>query len=92
MPQGSTTIDFGAFPGKTDVKVSITGQTAILAGSLVEAWVMPVATTEHSADEQWVDKPEVIALNVVASTGFDIQAIAKNNLLYGRYNIGWVWN
>jgi hypothetical protein len=32
--QGQTTIDFGAFPGKSDASVAVTGQAAIVAGSL----------------------------------------------------------
>ncbi len=38
---GKTTIDFGAFPGKSDTSVAITGQAAIIAGSLVEALIRP---------------------------------------------------
>ncbi len=72
---GSTTVDFGAFPGKTDATVAITGQTAILSGSLVAAWIMPKATADHSIDEHWVDPPVVYAGNVSAGTGFTIYAI-----------------
>ena len=92
MAQGSTTINFGAFPGATDVSLAITGQTTILSGSLAEAWIFPVATANHSADEHWADKPEVTAGAVVAGTGFTIYATALNNRLYGLYTVGWVWN
>jgi hypothetical protein len=77
MATGTTTIDFGAFPGVTDASVNVTGQTGILAGSLVEAWIFPAATANHSVDEHWVDPPEVVAGNVVASTGFTIYAVVK---------------
>ena len=92
MPQGTTTINFGAFPGGTDASVVISGQASILAGSLVEAWVLPAATADHSADEHWLDKPDVTACAVVAGTGFSIYALAKTNRLYGLWNIAWVWN
>jgi hypothetical protein len=75
--QGTTTVNFGAFPGSTDTSVTITGQTGILAGSLVEAWIFPTATADHTADEHWVDPPEVYAGNVVAGTGFTIYAVVK---------------
>lgn len=92
MAQGNLTIDFGPFPGKTDTSVVVTGQAGILAGSLVEAWVLPVATVDHSADEHWLDKPEVTACAVVAGSGFSIFALAKTNRLYGLWNVAWVWN
>lgn len=77
MAQGTTTVNFGAFPGSTDTTVAITGQTGILASSLVEAWVFPTATADHSADEHWVDGPQVVAGNIVAGTGFTIYASVK---------------
>ena len=64
--QGSTTVNFGAFPGSSDTSVAVTGQASILAGSLVEAWVSPVATGDHSADEHLVETFKVMAGNVVA--------------------------
>lgn len=72
MAQGTTTINFGAFPGASDVTVTVTGQTGITGGSLVEAWIFPTATADHSVDEHWVDPPNVKAGNVVAGTGFTI--------------------
>ena len=49
--QGTAVLDFGAFPGKSDASVAVTGQAAIVAGSLVEAWIRPVDTADHTADE-----------------------------------------
>jgi hypothetical protein len=91
--QGTTTINFGAFPGSTQASVNITGQTAILAGSLAEAFLFPVATADHSVDEQILDRSAfaLCCANVVAGTGFTIFAQA-NAPLYGQYNIAWVWN
>lgn len=84
MAQGTTTVDFGAFPGKTDVTATVTGQTAITGSSLVEAWIFPTATVDHSADEHWVDPPEVFAGNVSAGTGFTIYAVAKKRSDIGQ--------
>lgn len=76
---GTTTVNFGAFPGTGDASVTVTGQATILAGSLVEAWIMPTATADHSADEHWVDPPRVMAGNVVAGTGFTIYATSRDD-------------
>lgn len=70
--QGTDEIDFGAWPGSDEASVAVTGQTGILAGSLVEAWLFPTATTDHSVDEHRLDGPQLIAGNVVAGTGFTI--------------------
>lgn len=72
--QGTATIDFGAFPGKSDASATITGQAGILAGSLVEAWLYPTATTDHSADEHLVETLSIKAGNIVAGTGFTVYA------------------
>jgi hypothetical protein len=77
MAQGTTTVNFGTFPGATDTSVTVTGQSSILATSLVEAWVFPAATAAHSVDEHWVDGPQVMAGNIVAGTGFTIYASVK---------------
>lgn len=78
--QGTTTVNFGAFPGSSDTSVVVTGQTGILAGSLVEAWIFPTATADHSADEHVFDTLEVRAGNIVAGTGFTIYAYCENTL------------
>jgi hypothetical protein len=92
MAMGVATLDFGAFPGKTDASLAVTGQTSIVSGSALEAWVQPAATVEHTADEHWVENIKVSAGNIVASTGFTIYGKSTDGTrLYGRYNIGWVW-
>lgn len=107
MATGTTTIDFGAFPGATDASVTVTGQASIVAGSLVEAWVRPEATADHSADEHWVERLHVVAGNIVAGTGFTIygrvgedaarsvrppgQSVSPGSRLYGTWTIAWAW-
>ena len=90
--QGTASVNFGAFPGATDASVVVTGQAGITAGSLVEAWILPAATADHSADEHWVEPPGVVAGAVVAGTGFTIYVTARNNRAYGLWNVAWVWN
>jgi len=78
--QGSTTITFGAFPGASQASVAVTGQGAITAGSLVEAWLLPAATADHSSDEHVVDPPMITAGSIVAGTGFTIYATARDGI------------
>jgi len=72
---GTADLDFGAFPGKSDASVDVTGQTSIVAGSIVQAWIRPVATADHTADEHLVEELQVIAGNIVAGTGFTIYGV-----------------
>lgn len=60
--------------------MTVTGQTGIVSGSLVEAWIRPEATADHSADEHVVESPwlKVVAADIVAGTGFTIRAIYEN--------------
>jgi hypothetical protein len=71
---GTTTVDFGAFPGKSDTSVAVTGQASIVAGSLVEAWIRPTASSDHLADEHLIEQIKIVAGNIVAATGFTIYA------------------
>lgn len=77
---GSTTVDFGAFPGKSDASVAVTGQTSISGTSLVEAWIYPKATTDHSADEHIVETIKVYAKDISAGVGFTIMAVNTSQL------------
>jgi hypothetical protein len=78
--QGTAILDFGAFPGASDASVSITGQAGIVAGSLVEAWIRPVITVDHSADEHMLETLKVFAANIIAGTGFTIYGFNSGQL------------
>ena len=71
---GTATVNFGAFPGSSDASVAVTGQAGIVAGSVVQAWIRPVATADHSADEHMLETIKVHAHTIVAGTGFTISA------------------
>ena len=96
---GTTTVDFGAFPGASDTSVAVTGQAGIVAGSIVGAWLRPVATADHSVDEHVVETLRVEAGNIVAGTGFTIYAVNTNQIsdprgsprLYGLWTVAWAW-
>lgn len=90
---GQTTIDFGAFPGVTDITIAVTGQDDIAAGATVEAFIVPTATVDHTADEHVADSPCVYAGNVTAGTGFTIYGITNTNqAVYGKWTVGWQWS
>lgn len=104
---GTAILDFGALPGTQDASVAITGQTAIVSGSLVGAWVRPVDTADHLADEHWVEGLRIHAGSIVAGTGFTIYgvhdhgavesneradwSVAKTHFCWGRFTIAWAW-
>lgn len=67
-------IDFGAFPGSSDANAAVTGQTAIVSGSIVGASLRLEATADHSADEHFIESISVFAGNIVAGTGFTVYA------------------
>jgi hypothetical protein len=75
---GTTTINFGSAPGGFEASVAVTGQGSIASGSLVEAWVFPVATADHSVDEHLIDPPRVIAGPATATVGFTIYGYARD--------------
>lgn len=80
MATGTATLDFGAFPGASDASVAVTGQAAIVSGSIVEAWLRPEATADHSADEHMLETLKVFAGNIVAATGFTIYGFNTSQL------------
>lgn len=88
---GVASLDFGAFPGKSDTSLAVTGQTSIITGSSVIAKIRPTATADHSVDEHWTEEIDISAGNIVAGTGFTIYAKARNKRLYGLYSVAWQW-
>src|SRR5688572_6559141 len=99
MPMGVAELDFGAFPGKSDASLAVTGQTSIVAGSHVEAWLVPTATVDHSADEHLVEALRIVAGNIVDGVGFTIYGLNQTPLpdpgggplIYGLWSVAWVW-
>lgn len=80
MATGTASLDFGAFPGKSDASVAVTGQVTIASGSLVEAWLRPEATADHSSDEHMMETLKVFAADIVAGTGFTIYGLNTSQL------------
>lgn len=97
---GTATINFGSFPGSSHATVAVTGQAGIVAGSVVQAWIRPVATADHSADEHIVETLRVVASDIVAGTGFTINVInssektsprGEGTRIYGAWTVAWSW-
>ena len=91
MNTGLAELDFGAFPGDTDITQAVTGQTGILADSVVEVFLEPKDTADHTIDEHVAEGPFVFAGLLVAGVGFSIYGYARNDLAYGKWNVRWVW-
>jgi len=77
---GTATLDFGAFPGKSDASVSVTGQTGIASTSIVQAWIYPKATADHTADEHAVESLKVFARDIVVGAGFTVQGVNTSEI------------
>lgn len=97
--QGTTLLDFGAYPGANEVSLAVSGQTGFVSTSAVEAWVFPAATTNHSADEHRIEEIDVAAVYTTDGTltlygrNMALGSRSRNgHNLYGKFNIGWVWN
>ena len=89
MPQGTTTIDFGA--GATDKTITVSAPT-ITGGQLAEAWLFPAATASNTADDSMFDDLHVFAHSVSAGVGFSITATCRTGLAHGVHNLGYVFN
>lgn len=104
MPgNGTATINFGAFPGSPETEVDVAGQSGLISTSRIEAWVQPIATADHSADEHIVERLRVIGFYKVDGTltirGFDNASPAwkdpfrqaQDQRLFGQFTVGWAW-
>ena len=89
--EGTTTINFGAFPGALDASVTVSAPN-ILAGSNLDAWIEAAATADHSIDEHWADPPVITSGNIVAGVGFTIYGISRDGgTIFGQYPVQWMW-
>lgn len=97
--QGSALLDFGAYPGAHSAFIDVAGLTGYVATSLMDAWIVPKATVDHSADEHRIEELRVDAVYQADGTiriygehtGLGSRCTNGHNL-YGKFNVGWVWN
>jgi hypothetical protein len=99
---GTIDLNFGAFPGGHDATVAVTGQSGITGSSLVEAWIQPMASSDHSADEHMVESIRVAARDLSAGVGFTVYGfentfhehtadVSDAHQLYGVFKVTWAW-
>lgn len=87
---GTTTLDFGSTPNQLS-SVAVTGQTGILVGSLVEAWLLPIATANKTVEDQIAEPLRLVAGNIVPGVGFTIYGVLDQGVTTGQFNVAWVW-
>jgi len=98
---GVATLDFGAFVAapsensyiEKNAMVTVTGQTSILAGSVIQAFIRaePSGSADHSMDEHIIEDIRIVVANIVAGTGFDIYGECMLGGTYGQYDVQWIW-
>jgi hypothetical protein len=86
LTTGVATVDFGAFPGLPEATVDVTGQTGFVTTSLINAWVEPVATADHSVDEHLIENIEVKAYFVTNGTLRILARVVPIPLLFEQIN------
>jgi len=68
LTTGTTTVNFGVFPGSPEATVDVAGQAGFVSTSLLNVWVQPVATADHSVDEHIVESITVRAFFKINGT------------------------
>lgn len=91
ITSGNTQVDFGAFPGKAEARVTVSGQGTILTTAKADAWVRSELTSAHSAEEHSIEDFDVYAETIVAANGFTIVVRPRVGRSYGLYNVNWSW-
>jgi hypothetical protein len=90
---GIATVDFGAFPGTSEAKLTVTGQTGITTASYVEAWVGGDNTTaDHTVHEHYMEEFICFVDTLVDNTGFNLVVRPNKGRSYGQYKINYVWS
>ena len=85
---GTATIDFGAGASTATAQVSV---PEISASDKVEAWIVPIASANNTADNHWVEDLTVVAGPAVAGVGFTVYAKCNTLKAHGIYNFNYVF-
>lgn len=88
---GTAQVNFGAYPGTDTASIAV-ADTGVTASSVITVTLQPTATTDHSADEHWVEGIYATAGAIVPGVGFTIYAASDGlwPLLQGAFNISWI--
>ena len=68
---GTAELNFGSWPGSAHATVAVADATS-LGASRTEAWLLPAATADHTADEHLVENIRIIASAPTGGVGFTI--------------------
>jgi len=90
--QGTATLDFGSTPS-VEASVAVTGQAAILATSVAEAWVMGAITAGNDENAHlFAGVGMRLTCGIpVAGTGFTIYGTIFSGLADGTFTVQWAW-
>jgi hypothetical protein len=87
--KGVAYLDFGSTP--VDSADLFIADTNILAGSLVDAWLVAMPTSNNDLEEGMFSDLRVTAGNIVAGSGFTIMGRCKDDFLTGQITVHWAW-
>jgi hypothetical protein len=78
---GTAILDFGAFPGQSETFLVVSAP-GITPTSLLEAWIMPAQTADHSSDEHQIETLTVKAdqSSIITNTSFVIRLTNTSQL------------
>lgn len=90
--KGQAIVDFGGHPGDYEATIDITGQTGIVADSSTDAWVVAVASLDHTAEDHryLATLCAITTGNIVPGVGFTVYAHSQEQL-EGKITIQWAW-
>jgi hypothetical protein len=89
---GTATVAFGSGAGTDRAQVVVTGQTGLVSGDHVEAWVMRDATGDHSADEHELLARDSRVLGEVSASDELTITVVCDSTWTGNFQVRWVWN
>jgi hypothetical protein len=77
--QGSAVLDFGAFPGSSVVSVDV-NSAGIVSTSALEAWIRPVASSDHT-DADHIAAPMKVVATYLSDNNMRIYGINTNDIV-----------
>jgi len=88
--KGTSVINFGSYPGQSNLEFIVTGQTTITAASRIVVRLSTIATADHTSDHHIIASlcTSLQARTIVNSVGFTIVAISQIPLT-GSFNVLW---
>lgn len=88
---GTATVSFGSGAGTDRATVVVTGQTGLVSGDHVEAWLMRDTTADHSADEHMLFARDSRVLAEVSATGEATITVDCDSTWTGDFKVRWGW-